>query len=499
MLIVGSGGGRDILSALLFDQKSVIAVEINDATVEMMKERFSEFTGYLDRDPRVSFFNDEARSYIARQKNQFDILQMSLIDTRAATSAGAFVLSEHSLYTVEAWELFLRRLNPKGILTVSRWYFGGRPGEMYRLTALAGTALMRRGIRNPQNHIAIARVKLHPEPGNVPLGIATILVSQDPFSARDVATLEQVAKKMKCDIVLSPNFAWDSTFKILSSGKDLDAFTSKFPIRIDPPTDDSPFFLFMARLLDFFRPGQWKKEATFFNMKPVFILGGLLVTVVGLTLLCIILPLVLTTKSQVPKTTAPLFIYFFGIGFGFMRIEISQMQRLIVFLGHPVYGLSVVLFSLLLSSGLGSYWSQRIRDERWASQAVGCLFLLLCALAAFGVLTPHTIGRFAGSVTAVRIAVATGILFPIGVFMGTAFPLGMRAAAARSPSLTPWLWGINGATSVCASVVAVIISLGAGISASFWAGWVCYLLAFLAAIWMGRWMTRGSMMEMEGA
>ena len=116
MLIVGSGGGRDILSALLFDQKSVIAVEINDATVEMMKERFSEFTGHLDRDPRVSFFNDEARSYIARQKNQFDILQMSLIDTRAATSAGAFVLSEHSLYTVEAWELFLRRLNPKGIL-----------------------------------------------------------------------------------------------------------------------------------------------------------------------------------------------------------------------------------------------------------------------------------------------------------------------------------------------------------------------------------------------
>ncbi len=108
---------------------------------------------------------------------------------------------------------------------------------------------------------------------------------------------------------------------------------------------------------------------------------------------------------------------------------------------------------LLLFGGLGSYWSRRIRDERWASQAVGCLFVLLCALAA-------------------------GILFPIGVFMGTAFPLGMRAAAARSPSLTPWLWGINGATSVCASVVAVIISLGAGISASFWAGWVCYLLAF---------------------
>jgi hypothetical protein len=183
-----------------------------------------------------------------------------------------------------------------------------------------------------------------------------------------MATMEQVAKKMKCDIVWSQNCAWDSTFKTLSSGKDLYAFTSKLSIRIDPPTDDSFFFLFMARLLDVFRPSQWKKEATFYNMNPVFIIGGLQVTVVGLTLLCIILPLLLTTKSQVPKTTTPLFIYFFGIGFGFMVIEILQMQRLIVILGHPVYGLSVVLFPLLLFSGLGSYWSQRVRDERWRAK-----------------------------------------------------------------------------------------------------------------------------------
>jgi predicted membrane-bound spermidine synthase len=211
----------------------------------------------------------------------------------------------------------------------------------------------------------------------------------------------------------------------------------------------------------------------------------LLIVVVGLTLLCIIVPLALTTKDVSLRGSGFLFVFFASIGFGFMFVEISQMERLIIFLGHPTYGLSVVLFALLLSSGLGSLLTQKASDYK-ASAAILRLGLLLCVLVLFGELTPYAVRVFRGEPTMLRILVATTILFPLGVLMGMAFPLGMKIASARFGALTSWLWGVNGATSVCASVLAVVIALNAGISASFWAGFVCYAVAFTAFVLASR-------------
>jgi hypothetical protein len=169
-----------------------------------------------------------------------------------------------------------------------------------------------------------------------------------------------------------------------------------------------------------------------------------------------------------------------------MLVEISQMQRLIVFLGHPVYGLSVVLFALLLSSGLGSFSTRGMAEGNLRSGAILRLVLLLGVLVVFGLLTPRAMTAFQAATTGGRIAVATGVLLPLGFFMGMAFPLGMKLASRESAALMPWLWGINGATSVCASVVAVVIAMGAGISAAFWTGWVCYALALLAFVLASR-------------
>ena len=204
----------------------------------------------------------------------------------------------------------------------------------------------------------------------------------------------------------------------------------------------------------------------------------LFVTVLILTTLCVVVPLGLTADRAALAGSGPLFVFFASIGLGFMLVEISQMQRLIIFLGHPTYGLSVVLFAMLLSSGLGSLVSGALGGA--GRRAVAPLAALVGVLALFGVATPVAIGAFAAATTPARIAVAVLILFPIGLLMGTAFPLGMRLAAAGAPALTPWLWGVNGATSVCASVLAVVIALNAGISASFWTGVACYVLAALA-------------------
>ena len=477
VLAVGTGGGRDVLSALAFDQRSVVGVEINEAIIDVVNGHFGRFTGHLDRDPRVTFVNDEARSYIARQRERFDILQISLIDTWAATGAGAFVLSEHSLYTTEAWTLFLDRLTPRGVLSVSRWYADPRPDEMYRVTALAAAALARRGVARPRDHVLVVRHST--DPGAGPLGVATLLVSPSAFSAADVDTIEEVARRLRFGIVLSPRHAATPTFEALAAARDLARVYAAFPVNIAPPTDDSPFFFHTLRLRDMVTGLVGRAAVTDAegNVQAVWVLGVLLMTVVILTALCIVVPLALTADRAALAGTAPLFVFFAGIGLGFMLVEISQMQRLIIFLGHPTYGLSVVLFAMLASSGVGSLAAGRLAVRgRWVTAP---LLILVVALTVFGAVTPAVIRAFEAATTAIRITVATGLLLPIGFVMGMAFPIGMRAAAARAAALTPWLWGINGATSVCASVVAIVIALQWGITASFWTGVTCYVAAGL--------------------
>ena len=201
-LVVGVGGGRDVLSALHFGATKVTGVEINTNILETLNGRFGDFTGHLDRDPRVRFVNDEARSFIARNDERFDVIQISLIDTWAATAAGAFVLSENSLYTVEAWDIFLSHLSPRGLLSVSRWSFSDRPGEVYRMTALATAALQRRGVADPRAHMAIVRSIRGDGGDNAPDGIGTLLVSPSPLDAGDLATLKAQADRLGFQVAL---------------------------------------------------------------------------------------------------------------------------------------------------------------------------------------------------------------------------------------------------------------------------------------------------------
>jgi spermine/spermidine synthase len=487
VVVVGTGGGRDVLSALVFNQREVTGVEINESIIDLVNRRFGDFTGHLDRDPRVHFVNDEARSFIARLQDRVDLIQISLIDTWAATASGAFVLTENSLYTTDAWRTFLDHLAPRGILSVSRWYYADRPGEVYRLATLASTVLMQRGVAHPGDYYAIVRAR--PAAAvNGPDGVGTLLLSRDPLSAEDLDALEALATRMKFDIVQSPRHSADDTFAAIASGSRLAAAIAAHPLNISAPTDDTPFFFHMLRLRDVFNTARWHDQGIVrFNMTAVGVLGVLMVTVTLLTAACIILPIMMVSPKPAhnlgrhtihgaPADLAPHLIYFAAIGFGFMLVEISQVQRLTIFLGHPVYSLSVVLFSLLLSSGIGSLVSAHVpinrpHPARWVFAA------LLLVLIVFGAATPAVVHRFEDASTVARIAVSVATLLPMGFLMGMAFPLGMRRALADTPSIAAWLWGVNGAASVCASVLVVVIALGAGISAALWAGSVCYAVA----------------------
>jgi hypothetical protein len=458
----------------------VTGVEINEGILDLVNRRFGDFTGHLDRDPRVRFVNDEARSYIARLQDRADIIQISLIDTWAATASGAFVLTENSLYTVEAWRTFLDHLAPGGILSVSRWYYADRPGEVYRMASLASTTLMQMGVSRPGDHYAIVRARPAGAP-NAPDGVGTMLVSRDPLSAADLDALEAVAGRMRFDIVQSPRHSADVTFAALADGARVNGAIAANELNIAAPTDDTPFFFHMLRLRDVFNTARWNDQGIVrFNMTAVGILGVLLVTVVALTGACIVGPwLVAGSKDPALRERAGAHLVFFAaIGLGFMLVEISQVQRLAIFLGHPVYSLSVVLFSLLVASGAGSFSTRSAAGE--ARRARLRMALLVAVLIVFGALTPSAIRHYASASTPIRIGISVAILAPLGLFMGMAFPIGMARAMREKPALAPWLWAINGAASVCASVLAVVIALGVGISVAFWVGAVCYAIALVS-------------------
>ena len=405
VVVVGTGGGRDVLSALAFDQKQVTGVEINEGIIDLVNRRFGDFTGHLDRDPRVQFVNDEARSYLARRRDRVDIIQISLIDTWAATASGAFVLTENSLYTVDAWRIFLDRLAPRGILSVSRWYYADRPGEVYRLATLASGTLMQMGITGP------AIITPSSAPGQLQRLMRLMVSGRCSCPAircrpQDLDVLESVASKMHFEIVQSPRYSADETFAAIASAERLHDAVARHPLNISPPTDDTPFFFHMLRLRDVFNTARWHDQGIVrFNMTAVGVLGVLMLTVTVLTAACIAVPLwYARSKERVLQTVAAgspassdtgsrqsgiaaHLLFFAAIGFGFMLVEISQVQRLTIFLGHPVYSLSVVLFSLLLSSGLGSMSTGLVHvdRERWP---LVLLAVLVMVLIAFGAVTP---------------------------------------------------------------------------------------------------------------
>lgn len=475
VLIIGVGGGRDVLSALYFQQKSILGVEINPNILHLLTDKYADYTGHLAHNPKVSLIQDEARSFVTRLHQQFDIIQMSLIDTWAATASGAYALTENALYTVEAWKIFFQHLSPQGLLTVSRWYAPENPAEIYRLTALASQVLVESGMTNPEQHLVIfSGTKL--DEGKT---VATLLMSRSALSPQDIAGVKALAQQLHFRILLAPNVITDPTLSSLAAHQPVNFSAYLQHVDISPPRDDRPFFFQLLKIDSLFHPQLWFQNKEFVAPSlAIVIVAVLLVMVTVLTVLCVLIPLMVATKRGVLKNSSLLLIYFASIGLGFMLVEISQMQRLTLFLGYPTYGLSVVLFALLLASGLGSLSAPNLFNTE--KVPLYPLLLLLMILVLFGWVSEDIIAYFQASATSVRILVAILLLFPMGICMGFALPMGMQLATRHSTQLTPWLWGINGATSICGSVFAVAIALVAGISVSFWVGVMAYGVAVMA-------------------
>jgi hypothetical protein len=479
-LVIGVGGGRDVLSAALFGRKEITGVEINPIFVHLLTREpgFARFTNVASL-RGVELVVDEGRSWLARTAKLFDIIQMSLVDTWAATGAGAFTLSENGLYTVEAWRIFLGRLTPQGVLTVSRWYDPRVPDETGRLISLAVATLMELGVAEPRHHLFLAAQSR----------IATLVLSKSPLSSSDVAALEKAAADYQHTILISPRRApaSDTLHRILTAGdrKALDAYTSSFEFDLTPPTDDRPFFFNQLALSRPFRAFAYAQSVVGWGPKGGGVREGNLVATVTLLILFFIAFLLVVATVLVPLRSALKDVgatlvtrgtlYFLLIGSGFMMVEIGLLQRMSVFLGHPIYSLSVLLFTLILATGAGSLFSEKLtlntrtRITTWGILTGGYLIVLpLLFTQLFAVFNDASLPG--------RIVICVATIAPVGFLLGFAFPTGMRLIASIDAKPTPWFWGINGAAGVLASIGAIATSLALGISATLIVGALCYFL-----------------------
>ncbi len=483
--VIGVGGGRDVLEAARVGHEPVVGIELNDLIVGLHEGPFRAFSG-LTSLPGVRLVTAEARAFLARDRARYEAIVMSLIDTWAATGAGAFSLSENGLYTMEGFRIFLDRLTPSGIFTVSRWYKPDAPGETGRMVALAMETLFRMGAKEPRRHLALLQS----------FNVATLLVAREPFSEADLDTLQREAVRLGFTMVLTPRKlpVHPALRAIVSqpSSEALAAWAKAQPLDYAPPTDDRPFFFNMLR------PSAWLADPRRAKSLDHAFLGNLratqtLVAATGvalvLTLVFVFVPLArrrpaVRTAGRV--TVAAAGLYFSAIGMGFMLVEMALLSRLSVLVGHPTLALAVLLGGMIFAAGLGSLASGRLDPNRGVHAVAPGVFVL-GAVATVGGLLPRAAAHLEGAPVAVRVAASLGLVAVAAFPMGFAFPVGLRLLdrVRGGGELGPWMWGLNGAFGVVASGVGLGLSMVAGTTWALGAGGACYAVLPLsaAALW----------------
>jgi spermidine synthase len=491
--VIGVGGGRDVLSALFFGARHITGMEINPAIFEVLTDKFADFSGHLDRQPGVALVNAEARSYLNHSSDRYDLIQISLVDTWAATAAGGLTLTENRLYTVEAWNDFYRALKPGGLLSISRWYNPiDHRSEFYRLVAIAVSALQRIKIPSVElrQHI-IAVTPASGMPSSTGGNVVTVITQPDAFTNSQWQAARTRLEAQGFKILLGPDVTFDTVTSTLLSGAADASFFESLSENIAPSTDDNPFFFFTEQLGNIVTmlSSVSLKDTGAINITRFLIIGALCACVYY-----IVIPFVRLANRMPLSTLTPPVIFFSAIGMGFMLIEISQMQRLMVFLGEPVYGLGVVLFTILLFSGLGSatVGAHTLRPNAVLVRVVG----LLTALAVAGMLTPLVTTWGRSEATNMRVLLSALLLAPPAFFMGMMFPLGLNIWRRHS-ELLPFFWCANGITSMFASVLGMALSIEYGIAKTYAIG-VCFYVVCTCMIVGTTWRYRSKYTPRSG-
>ncbi len=474
VLILEPRGGMDVLTALTLGAGRLTAVEVNPLIVQAAP---------IYSDPRLQVHIESDRSYLRRTTEKYDLIVLSLASSFHPVRSGAYSLSEDYRYTVEAFQDALAHLEPSGLLTATRW-LQNPPSEDLRLFALAVTA-MENSRLDPRTQVAAFRG----------FNTATVLLKASPFTTEELASLRLFLRQRAFDLSYAPDVRADETnvysvfsqpvyyqaYMDLLDARPRQAFYAAYPYDVRPPTDDQPFF---AHYFKWTQAPQILAEFGTawlpFGGAGYFVILGLLLLAVLLAAILILLPLALA-RGREPRPSSAFrwshLVYFGLLGLAFLLVEVPLLQGFILYLGQPAFAVAVVLCSLLFFSGLGSRLSPRI-PLRIA--LVGLVLLIILLPAGLRSLFDATLGLPLAS----RFGLSALVLAPLGFLMGVPFPGAIRSLRPDTESQDvniPWIWAVNGAASVIASILAALLALTFGFSWVLRLGAACYAGAWLTA------------------
>ena len=472
VLVLGAGGGSSILQARYHAVEKIDAVELNPQLIKLLREDYADYTGHLLNAQNIRLHEGEARGFVAERDAHYDLIEVALLDSFAASSAGLYALNESYLYTVEALQAMLEKIRPDGYLAITRW-IKLPPRDTLKLFATAVDALSSMGVKNPGQQLLFLRS----------WQTGTLLVKNGRITEAEIAALKTFIAERSFDIGWYPGIQPDETnqFNRLAEpyfyqaanailGDERSEFFERYKFSLQPATDDRPYFF------HFFK---WSVLPEILSLREKgglpLLEGGYLVLVATLaqaliaSVILILLPLFFTPKEKrLSKSISKgqVMLYFLSVGLAFLFIEIAFIQKFILFLHHPLYAVALVLTAFLIFAGLGSGFSWRlVRSGRYPNVITVSVIGIVVLGALYILFIGSIFAQFQSLSIMAKIPLTIGLIAPLAFFMGMPFPLALAKLGDVAPNLIPWAWGVNGCASVVSAVLATILAIAIGFNA----------------------------------
>lgn len=486
VLVLGAGGGAEVLQARYHGAQEIHAVELNPQMIALVREAYGEYSGNLYGRDDVTVHLAEARGFATASDRQFELVQLALLDAFGAASAGLYALSESYLYTVEGLQAYLRRLAPGGYLAITRW-IQVPPRDNLKLFATAVQALEREGVREPGRRMALIRG----------WQTGTLVIKNGALTESETAALRAFCARRAFDPAWYPGMAPEEANRhnVLREpylyqgarallGPDRDRYLDRYKFHIAPATDERPYFYHFLK---------WSVLPEILELRgrggTSLIEWGYLVLVATLaqaliaSLVLILLPLAGLRRVAHPAAVGRgrVATYFFAVGLGFLFIEIAFIQKFTLFLHHPLYAAAAVLTAFLLFAGVGSQVAAvLVRRGALRRGVYGAVAGIVLVAGAYTLaLTPLFAGLGHLGIAA-KVALAVALIAPLAFCMGMPFPLALASLGQHAPGLIPWAWGVNGCASVVSAVGATLLAIHLGFTAVVVSALVLYILVALA-------------------
>ena len=466
VLVLGAGAGSDVLQALYHDAVTVDAVELNHDVINLVRQRFRNFSGNLYNRHRVRVHNAEARGFVnTTLDSRYDLIQVALLDSFGIASAGLYSLSESYLYTIEALQTYLKRLTPDGMLAVTRW-LTLPPRDSLKLFATAVTALERDGVSNPAARLVMIRG----------WKTVTLLVKNSDFTTKELKAIREFSHSRSFDMAYYPGmradeanrynllekpYYFEGAVALLSSQRQ--TFLDRYKFYIEPATDDRPYFF------HFFK---WSAAGELFALRKQ---GGmplidwsyplLIMTLVQASVASILLILTPLAVSRFRRKLPNVWVvsYFLFIGLAFMFMEIAFIQKFLLFLAHPLYAIAVVLCAFLVFAAIGGWLAERWQEKTKSKWHVPLVIMLMAVISLlYLAILPGLFQVLIHFSDLAKIVISLALIAPLGLCMGVPFPSGVMRLAFTAQETIPWAWAINGCASVVGAVLATLLAIHLG-------------------------------------